>query len=88
MEPNFTLETLDGRNTLGTELRVNGEAGALQPDRFTRLTNGLSKKLQNHGHMVGLYFIHYNLCRIHKTLRVANMAGPDRRNVNRTQAAD
>jgi IS1 family transposase len=38
--------------------------------RFTRLTNGFSKKLENHGHAVALYFIHYNFCRIHKTLRV------------------
>jgi hypothetical protein len=38
--------------------------------RFTRLTNGFSKKLGNHGHAVALYFMHYNFCRIHKTLRV------------------
>jgi IS1 family transposase len=38
--------------------------------RFTRLTNGFSKKLENHGHAVALYFMHYNFCRIHKTLRV------------------
>ena len=38
--------------------------------RFTRLTNGFSKKLENHAHQVALYFMHYNLCRIHKTLRV------------------
>jgi IS1 family transposase len=38
--------------------------------RFTRLTNGFSKKVENHGHMVALYFMHYNYCRIHKTLRV------------------
>jgi IS1 family transposase len=38
--------------------------------RFTRLTNGFNKKLENHGHMVALYFMHYNYCRIHKTLRV------------------
>src|ERR1019366_6706996 len=31
--------------------------------RFTRLTNGFSKKLENHGHMVALYFMHYNFCR-------------------------
>ena len=37
--------------------------------RFTRLTNGFSKKLENR-HMVALYFMHYNYCRIHKTLRV------------------
>ncbi len=38
--------------------------------RFTRLTNGFSKKLENHGHMVALYFMHYNFCKIHQTLRV------------------
>ena len=38
--------------------------------RLTRLTNGFSKKLENHGHMVALYFMHYNFCRVHKTLRV------------------
>lgn len=38
--------------------------------RFTRLTNAFSKKLENHGHMVALYFMHYNYCRVHKTLRV------------------
>ncbi|HZQ92455.1 MAG TPA: IS1 family transposase [Terriglobales bacterium] len=38
--------------------------------RFTRLTNGFSKKLDNHGHAVALYFMHYNFCRVHKTLRV------------------
>lgn len=39
--------------------------------RFTRLTNGFSKKLENHGHAVALYFMHYNFCRIHKSLRVS-----------------
>jgi IS1 family transposase len=38
--------------------------------RFTRLTNGFSKKLENHGHAVALYYMHYNFCRVHKTLRV------------------
>lgn len=38
--------------------------------RFTRLTNGFSKKLENHGHQVALYFMHYNYCRVHSTLRV------------------
>lgn len=38
--------------------------------RFTRLTNGFSKKVENHGHAVAIHFMHYNFCRIHKTLRV------------------
>ena len=38
--------------------------------RFTRLTNGFSKRIQNHIHMVSLYTLHYNFCRVHKTLRV------------------
>ena len=38
--------------------------------RFTRLTNAFSKKLENHGHAVALYFMHYNFCRVHKSLRV------------------
>ena len=37
--------------------------------RFTRLTNGFSKKLENHLHMLSLYFVHYNLVRMHKILK-------------------
>jgi len=36
--------------------------------RFTRLTNGFSKKAENHAHAVALHFMHYNYCRVHKTL--------------------
>lgn len=38
--------------------------------RFTRLTNAFSKKAENHAHAVALYFMHYNFCRIHQSLRV------------------
>jgi len=38
--------------------------------RFTRLTNAFSKKIDNHLHMLSLYFMYYNFCRIHKTLKV------------------
>jgi IS1 family transposase/lambda repressor-like predicted transcriptional regulator len=38
--------------------------------RFTRLTNGFSKKVENLEHAVSLHFMHYNFCRIHKSLRV------------------
>lgn len=39
--------------------------------RFTRLTNAFSKKFENHLHMVSLYTVFYNFCRIHKSLRVS-----------------
>ena len=38
--------------------------------RFTRLTNGFSKKVDNHRHAVALHYMYYNFCRVHQTLRV------------------
>jgi IS1 family transposase len=38
--------------------------------RFTRLTNGFSKKWENHWAAITLWFTFYNFCRIHKSLRV------------------
>lgn len=38
--------------------------------RFTRLTNAFSKKIENHVYALSIYFMHYNFCRIHQTLRV------------------
>lgn len=40
----------------------------MQQRRFTRLTNGFSKKAENHAHAVSLYFFFYNFCRTHTTL--------------------
>ena len=42
----------------------------MQMRRFTRLTNGFSKKFENHAHMVTLYTVWYNLVRMRKTLRM------------------
>jgi len=36
--------------------------------RFTRLTNGFSKKVENLAAAVSLHFAYYNFCRVHKTL--------------------
>ncbi len=36
--------------------------------RFTRSTNGFSKKFQNHVHMCSLYFLYYNFIRPHMSL--------------------
>jgi IS1 family transposase len=38
--------------------------------RFTRLTNAHSKKVENHEHMLALFFCYYNFAKIHQTLRV------------------
>jgi IS1 family transposase len=36
--------------------------------RLTRLTNGHSKKIENHGHAIALHYMYYNFCRKHETL--------------------
>lgn len=38
--------------------------------RFTRLTNGFSKKIENHVHMVALYAVWHNFVKMHKTLKM------------------
>jgi hypothetical protein len=47
---------------------VAGYGGRMR--RFTRLTNGFSKKVENHEHALALYFMYYNFCRIHQSLRM------------------
>jgi hypothetical protein len=42
----------------------------MQIRRLTRLTNGFSKKLDNHKAAVALHFGWYNFCQIHGSLRV------------------
>jgi hypothetical protein len=42
----------------------------MQMRRFTRLTNGFSKKVENLRAAVSLHFAHYNFVRQHKSLRI------------------
>jgi hypothetical protein len=42
----------------------------MQMRRFTRLTNGFSKKIENLRYAIALHFMYYNFCRIHKSLRI------------------
>ena len=41
----------------------------MQNRRFTRLTNGHSKKIENHHYSLALFFMYYNYCRKHQTLK-------------------
>jgi hypothetical protein len=41
----------------------------MQMRRCTRLTNGFSKKLENHRAAISLWIAFYNLCRVHEALR-------------------
>jgi IS1 family transposase len=43
----------------------------MQIRRFTRLTNGFSKKPENHRAAISLWFAYYNFARQHQTLRVS-----------------
>ncbi len=59
--------------------------------RFTRLTNGFSKKVENHAHAVSLHFMHYNFSRRHQTLKgktPAMAAGIERHPWSLTQIAE
>ena len=42
----------------------------MQQRRFTRLTNGFSKKFENHEAAVSLYVSHYNFCRVHEAITI------------------
>lgn len=60
--------------------------------RYTRLTNGFSKKIENHAHAVSLHMMHYNFARPHQSLgkRVtpAMAAGIERHPWSLTQIAE
>jgi len=37
--------------------------------RMTRLTNAFSKKRENHEYAMAIYFLYYNFCRVHSTIK-------------------
>lgn len=37
--------------------------------RSTRVTNAFSKKVENHEHMIAMYYAFYNFARVHQTLK-------------------
>ena len=51
-------------------LNVQPDTADAGPSRFTRLSNGFSKKLENHIAAVSLFIADYNLCRVHETIRM------------------
>ena len=51
--------------------------------RFTRLTNGFSKKVENLAHAVSLHYMHYNFARPHASLTITDANG---KGVKRTPA--
>jgi hypothetical protein len=64
---------MDGAASVGGNLSIR-----MASRRFTRLTNGFSKKLANHLAAVDLYVTYYNLCRPHESLTAsaANQTTP------------
>jgi IS1 family transposase len=60
-EPRFISTSMVDRENLTMRMQMR---------RFTRLTNGFSKKLANLKAALGLHFAYYNFCRIHSSIRV------------------
>ena len=52
---------------------LKGKTGrfALPPRRYTRLSNGFSRKLENHAAAKALNYFAYNFIKIHRTLRTS-----------------
>jgi IS1 family transposase len=61
----------DERHTSTSFVEAHNKTMRMHMRRFTRLTNGHSKKVANHAHMVALYALFYNFIRTHGKLRMS-----------------
>ena len=60
----------DEKHVSTSYVEVHNKTMRMHMRRFTRLTNGHSKKVANHAHMVALYTLFYNFIRTHGKLRM------------------
>jgi IS1 family transposase len=61
----------DPRHISTSFVEVHNKTMRMHMRRFTRLTNGHSKRVANHAHMVALYTLFYNFIRTHGKLRMS-----------------
>ncbi len=65
------IEGNPDKNRISTSyVEAHNKTMRMHMRRFTRLTNGHSKKVANHAHMVALYTLFYNFIRTHGTVRM------------------
>jgi hypothetical protein len=60
-------------NKLSTSERVSVIAALVEGNSINstvRMTNGFSKKVENHEHITTIFFAYYDYCRMHQTLRI------------------
>src|SRR5438034_1674180 len=60
----------DPRHISTSHVERNNLTMRMHMRRYTRLTNGFSKKLEMHGLNLALHFTYYNFCKVHNSLRI------------------